>query len=384
MVADVDDELADLFERAPVGYAVCDRAGVVVRANAEFRRLTARDDDALVGAATLPSLLSVGGRIYFETHLAPMLGHDGSVREVALDVVRPDGGRVPVLLNADLDEADGLLRVCLVETRDRHRYEQDLLRATGAADDARRAAAALANTLQQTLIPPAPPRIPGLVISAVYRPAGDGTTVGGDFFDVFKAGAEHWYVVVGDVSGKGPLAAAVTSFVRYTVRALAIDHPDPAELLRHLDHGMAAHGSDHYCTLAVAVLSRSGGRWSVQLVLAGHPPALVRHRDGRVTELGAFGSPVGLVEEPRFTTVHHVVGDETITLYTDGVTEARGRDGLFGEARLHRLLHDLPGDPDALTRGVAHEALAFQTGVASDDIAIVAFAAEHPPSGQDD
>jgi sigma-B regulation protein RsbU (phosphoserine phosphatase) len=300
------------------------------------------------------------------------------VREIALDVVRPDGSRVPVLLNAAVSEPGGDLRVGVMEARDRHRYEQDLLRATEAADVARGAAAALANTLQQTLIPPAPPRVPGLAISAVYRPAGDGTTVGGDFYDIFQIGAEHWYVVVGDVSGKGPVAATVTSFVRYTVRALAIDHPDPGELLHHLDRAMAAHRTDHYCTLVLAVLSRSEARWSVRLALAGHPPALVRHRDGRVAELGTFGSPVGLVEKPRFTTVHHDLGEETVTLYTDGVTEARGSDGLYGEARLHRLLGDLPGDPDVLAERVAQEALRYQGGVASDDIAIVAFAAEDP------
>lgn len=368
--------MTDLFESAPCGYVLVGEDGLIVRANAEFRRLVDREVHELVGTATLESLLSTGGRLYAETHLRPMLQHDGWVREVALDLVRPDHTRVPVLFNADTMTGDGLaFRVVVVETRERHRYEQDLLVATQRAERSSREAHALANALQQTLIPPAPPEIPFLQVGAAYRPAGDGSVVGGDFYDVFQVGADDWWIVLGDVSGKGIRAATVTTFVRYTVRALAFDHPDPAELLHHLDRAMHLDGTEHYCTLVLARLNRIETGWTVCLALAGHPPALVRGADGSVAELGTVGTPVGLIEDPTFTTVRHDLRDESITFYTDGVTEAGGRSDLFGEIRLRDLLGELPHDPAVVAEQVAHEAVRHQGGLAVDDIAVVSFAA---------
>lgn len=374
---DIEDEL---FDDAPCGYILTDRTGLITAANAEFCRLVALDRDAIVGQRTLASLLPVGGRIYLETHLLPMIAHDGSVREVSLDLLRPDGTRVPVLLNADARDTpagSGLaLRGVLIETRDRHRYEQDLLAATVAAEQARLEATTLAHTLQQTLIPPAPPEIPHLEVGATYRPAGDGTTVGGDFFDFFQLDDATWMVVLGDVSGKGVEAAVVTSFVRYTVRALAMEHvADQVEALRHLDRALHAHPTTHYCTLVLAGLTWLGDRWRIGVSLAGHPPALLRRPDGQVAELGRYGSPVGLVARPTFHTVEHDLAEETIVLYTDGVTEARRDERLFGDHRLGELIASLPPDPTELIEGIADAVLAYQHGDASDDIAIVAFRA---------
>jgi sigma-B regulation protein RsbU (phosphoserine phosphatase) len=368
----------DLFENAPCGYVVTDGSGLIVAANAEFHRLVGHPAGTLTGRRTLGSLLPIGGRIFLETHLLPMLEHDGVVREIAIDLLRSDGERVPVLVNATTasDTSQGVgLRVVFLETRDRHRYERDLLQATRAAERARREATDLAQTLQQTLIPPAPPAIPHLSIAATYRPAGDGTVVGGDFYDVFQVGLPAWMVVLGDVSGKGVSAAAVTAFVRHSVRALAVEHPDPADLLHRLDRALHLDDTGHYCTLVVARLVWHDGRWSISLALAGHPPPLLRTPDGGTRELGRYGSPVGLVEHPIFHTVEHDLGDETITFYTDGVTEARNGRHLYGEDRLHALLTELPHEPSAITEGIAGAVLDYQEGTAVDDIAIVSFAA---------
>ena len=113
----------------------------------------------------------------------------------------------------------------------------------------------------------------------------------------------------------------------------------------------------------------------MQLALAGHPPAVLRSPDGHVSELGTPGTPVGLVDAPTFSTAHHLLQSETITLYTDGVTEARGDDGWFGESRLHDLIAKADHDPQVITEEIARQALRYQGGVASDDIAIVTFAA---------
>ena len=103
---DASQAVEDLFEIAPCGFALVGDEGVIAHANAEFRRLVGRPSEDLVGKASLASLFSIGGRIFLETHLLPMLEHDRSVREVALDMLRPDGSRVPVLLNADAARGD--------------------------------------------------------------------------------------------------------------------------------------------------------------------------------------------------------------------------------------------------------------------------------------
>lgn len=371
-------ESADLLENAPCGYLVTDGAGTVVRANAEALRIIGRTRDDVLGTRTFASLLSVGGRIYAETHLLPVLEHDKTVREVALEILRPDGTRSPVLLNANRinpEAHDAALRIVLIETRDRRRFEEDLLRATHEAEDARNHAAALAETLQRTLIPPTPPRIPHLDLAAAYRPAGSGREVGGDFYDVVKTGPVTWLVVLGDVSGKGIPAATLTSFVRHTVRSLALDHPDPADLLAELDLAMRQHPTDRYCTLAVAHLTHHADRWDVALSLAGHPAAILRSPSGEVVELGVPGTPVGLVEHPHFHTVRHRLAGQVLTLYTDGVTEARGETDMYGEERLRDLIASLPHDAQAITDGVTRAALDFQGGITADDIAVVSVAA---------
>ncbi|WGL51654.1 SpoIIE family protein phosphatase [Nocardioides sp. BP30] len=368
---------ADPFERAPCGYVVTDGEGVIVRANAEFLRMVEVTAAEIVSVRTLASFVSVAGRILLETHLFPMLEHSRVIREIDLDLVTAGGRRVPVLFNAGLASPGGDRSVLavFVEARDRHRYEEDLRHAKRTADHAREEAAALAETLQQTLIPPAPPHIPGLDIAAAYRPAGAGREVGGDFYDVFQVSASAWIVALGDVSGKGVSAATVTSLVRYTVRSFAIDHPDPADLLGRVDAVLSANDTRHYCTLVVARLERHGDGWELALSLAGQPAALLRSSGGEVSELGVFGTPVGLVEHPRFTTVRHRLrAGSSVTLFTDGVTEGRGADGMYGDERLHDLVRDLPADVQAVTDGIARAVLEFQNGDASDDIAIVTFA----------
>jgi sigma-B regulation protein RsbU (phosphoserine phosphatase) len=367
----------DAFESAPCGFLVVDARGIVARANAEFLRLLDAEANDVVGVRTLDSLISPGGRILMETHVRRILDHAKVVREIAVELVRSDSGRVPVLLNARVLEADPrTVLVTLVETRDRHRYEDYLLAAKQAAERASQEAAALAVTLQQTLIPPRPPVVPHLEIAAAYRPAGSGREVGGDFYDVFQVAPDAWVIVLGDVSGKGIEAAVITSFVRHTVRSEAIAHPDPADLLRALDVAMWTHGSEHFCTMVAARLELGQTGWTIALALAGHPPALVRRADGRVSELGVPGTPAGLMSEPQFHTVRHQLGDETVTLFTDGVTEARSKTGeLFGDDRLGELLAGLPGDPHIIVEHVVEASLSWQSDNASDDIAVISFAA---------
>jgi anti-sigma regulatory factor (Ser/Thr protein kinase) len=119
------------YDDAPCGLLLLRLDGAVLAANRTFQTWTGRTTDELA-ALRLPQLLSVGGRIYWETHLAPLLHVDRRLDEVALELTGP-GGRRPVLLTATVGE-DGLVRAAVTEARERSRYERELLAARTAAD----------------------------------------------------------------------------------------------------------------------------------------------------------------------------------------------------------------------------------------------------------
>ena len=369
-------DAAELFAHAPFGYAVLDGSGLIVDANLELLRILGRDMDDVVGQRSLPSLVSAGGRIFFDTHIFPILTMGQTVHEVALDLVHADGTRIPVLLNAnvapDLDPGRTRIRAAVFEAKDRRRYETDLLLAVRATEEARRVAAELAETLQQTLIPPTPARIEGLEVAAAYRPAGDGSEVGGDFYDVFQVGEHEWVLTIGDVLGKGVAAAVVTTFVRHTVRDLAMQEPDPARLLALLDEALTAHPTDRFCTLVVARLTREGDDWVLVGSAGGHPLPLVRRPDGTTTELGRHGSLVGILPRPSFESFRHVLSDDMLVFFTDGVVEARRDRVLYGDERLAELVAGGPDDVHRLTEAIVESVLTYQDGIAEDDIAVLA------------
>ncbi|WP_210493245.1 sensor domain-containing diguanylate cyclase [Patulibacter sp. SYSU D01012] len=124
------DEVEALYEDAPCAHLVTLPDGLIVRVNRTFERWTGHDRADLVGRRRFQDLVTTGGRIYHETHLAPMLHLQGAVREIALDVRRADGTTVPVLLNAVLvrDGDGGPLRVrtSLVDCTERRQYETEL------------------------------------------------------------------------------------------------------------------------------------------------------------------------------------------------------------------------------------------------------------------
>ncbi|HTN62300.1 MAG TPA: ATP-binding protein [Devosia sp.] len=131
------DDLEDLFEHAPCGYLSAGPDGRILRSNETFTAWTGHSADAIVGRR-FHDLLTIPGKIYYETHFAPLLRMQGSFNEVALDIVRADGSRFPVLVNAVVrqDEAGALrfIRITIFNATDRRRYESELLEARRLAD----------------------------------------------------------------------------------------------------------------------------------------------------------------------------------------------------------------------------------------------------------
>jgi PAS domain S-box-containing protein len=135
---DIED-LEDLFETAPCGYISLEPTGRIIKVNQTFTAWLGHGRDQLVGRC-LQDLLNIAGKIYFETHFAPLLRMQGFFNEVALDLVRANGSRLPVLVNAveRRDEAGRVrfIRVTVFNASDRRRYEQELLEARRAAEQA--------------------------------------------------------------------------------------------------------------------------------------------------------------------------------------------------------------------------------------------------------
>ncbi len=348
----------------------------MLRCNQTFLDLVGRPSEVLVDTLRFADLLTRGGQIYFETHCTPLLRLHGRAQEIALEIARPDGRRVPVLLNATVDQAsDGppvLIHAAVFEAAQRRNYELELLEQSKRLATSEAHARALAATLQQTLLPPLTPQIAGLDLGACYRPSGDGGEVGGDFYDLVQTGADAWMVALGDVCGKGVDAAVLTALIRYTLRAAAMQDASPAHALTVVNDVLHAEGNERHATVACLRLDRHGAAWRVRAAYAGHPLALLRRRDGSVDTFGVPGQAVGLF--PEITVQDDDVelhpGD-ALLLYTDGIPEARHDGRFFGEDRLVQVLAaPLPAAQqriDELLRTV----MDYQDQRSSDDIAAV-------------
>jgi sigma-B regulation protein RsbU (phosphoserine phosphatase) len=374
------DDPESLYDRAPCGYLTTTPEGVIAKVNKTFLTLTRYAEADLVGKRRFVDLLTAGGRIYHETHFAPMIQMQGTAREIAFDLVRADGERLPVLVNSVLERDDADLPVAVhtavFDASQRREYERELLRAKQRAEASEDRARLLSHTLQQSFIPPSHPLIPGLDLATAYQPAGDGAEIGGDFFDVFEVGSDDWCVVIGDVCGKGIEAALVTALARHTIRAAAVRQQQPSAMLHTLNEVLLHHETDRFCTLAVARLCRSSGGWDVTVSCGGHPPPLLLNHSAAPVAIGQPGSLVGVFPAPRFSDSEtRLEPGQAIVAYTDGVTEARGAErAFFGEARLTASLSRDWASAKELVDGLLAAVVSFQTGKPTDDLAVMAIA----------
>ncbi|MEU8200068.1 GAF domain-containing SpoIIE family protein phosphatase [Streptosporangium sp. NPDC049046] len=239
--------------------------------------------------------------------------------------------------------------------------------------------AELARTLQDSLLPPMMPRVPGLQAAASYIPAAGGVNVTGDFYDLFLASGSRWCAVLGDVCGHGVEAAQITALARYTVRADAPHHVSPSKVLEQLNQALLAQQvtEQRFLTVVCAIFrpDEKGG-FTGMLSTAGHPSALVRRADGTVEPLKTHGTVLGIVEDAGLENVRFDMrpGD-TLVLYSDGVTEAHPPTqwDLFGEERLSTLLSGCQGlDAAGIVKRIGDAALEYSQGHMTDDMAILA------------
>ena len=231
----------------------------------------------------------------------------------------------------------------------------------------------IARTLQDSLLPRILPEIAGLQAEARYLAGGEGTVVGGDLYDLYAV-EDEWALVVGDVCGKGAEAAALTAMVRYTVRAESLHHSSPGEVLGLLNEAILRQLEDgRFCTALHGRLTVGADGARITLASAGHPAPLVLRADGRVETVPAGGPLLGVIP----AVVHPDVivqlrAGDALVCFTDGVTEGRGEDGMYGDERLAALLAACVGEDAAgIADRIVGDALSFQGGRTQDDLALL-------------
>jgi PAS domain S-box-containing protein len=342
-------------------------------------RLRAYDSSELSPEQGIGRVISTGVSELYPDITDEML-REGAVDQEHLELLRAVGFRSAILVPLRArGRSVGVMTLVTAESLRRF-DEGDLAfaeqlagRAAVAVENARLATARhrIAETLQRSLLPDAVPRIEGWRVATMYRPASgsEEVEVGGDFYD-FVETPQGWIVLLGDVTGRGVEAASMTSLVRHGARFLAKDEHSPSMILGRLNEALREQPGLSLCSALCARLQDG------QLVMssAGHPPPLIIRDDGRIREIGSPGPLLGgwdgSIWEDRVVAVGP---EETILMYTDGVTDTRGQAGRFGSGRLRRLLKDQAGAAPAELLSRLEAALNdFQVEGHSDDTGAVA------------
>jgi serine phosphatase RsbU (regulator of sigma subunit) len=248
---------------------------------------------------------------------------------------------------------------------------------------AERARSEIAETLQRGLLPSPLPHIPGWVVAAMYRPAGAENEVGGDFYDAFRVSG-GWMLVIGDVTGRGAHAASITAVARYTLRTAAVITDDPLLALRTLNRTLLARGDSTLCSLAAMTLGEDPSE-PIRLAVAGHPPPLLIDGES-VTEAAGSDPVLGAFPDSVWSLTRVVIEPgQQLVVITDGITEAQGPEGRFGEKRLRDHLREARSPAHAVQQleGTLHS---FTEGRFEDDMAMLAIAraSKEPPAASTD
>ncbi len=252
--------------------------------------------------------------------------------------------------------ADPLRRTCLdhLTQAERRALEEDL---------------ALASRVQEGLLPREHLSVPGWEAFYRYEPAG---AVSGDYCDLVPHG-QDLYFLLGDVAGKGMGASLLMSALRSIVRTLADAGPPVRTLVERANRLFSETAlPQHYATLVCGRASSSG---EIEICNAGHCPPLVSS-DGSIEPVKATGLPIGLFSSAEYSTRTLRLGaGETLLLYTDGVSEARGRTGEeYGRERLAQILGRRRGlPPKEIVAACLEDLVAFRGAAArTDDLTLLA------------
>ena len=244
------------------------------------------------------------------------------------------------LAERDREEAARERRRSLV---DREMFVVELQRERELRDEALRhqhRAEKLARALQRSLSPPSLPKVCGLDVAVHYEPSAP-EDVGGDFYDLFPLADGRSGFFLGDVCGKGPEAAAITSLARYTMRTAAMLREEPDAILTDLNAALLMHNDEpmQTCTAVYGQIDMSSGNAAVTLAAAGHPPPLIVRADASIEVTPAHGTMLGAIEDPMFVSCRFdLAAGDAIVMCSDGIHDTK-LDGIrVDEERVAELL----------------------------------------------
>ncbi|MGW2571631.1 SpoIIE family protein phosphatase [Streptomyces sp. NPDC001537] len=293
------------------------------------------------------------------------------------------GGETVVLPLVARNRVIGMLT--LGKPTDEH-FRQEILEL--AEDLSRRAALALDNarlysertaisqSLQRSLLPPELPEIDGVEVEVIYRAAGEGNEVGGDFYDLFPISDGAYGFAIGDVCGTGPNAAAVTGLARHALRLLAREGLSGPAVLERLNSAILDEGArSRFLTLLYGELRpQEDGSAELKVVCAGHPLPLRLRQDGTVEPAAEPQPLLGVMEDLELyeQTVTLDPGDVLLCV-TDGVTERREGTRMLGDDGLTDVLTTCTGlTAGAVAARIMRAVERFASDAPSDDMAILA------------
>lgn len=293
------------------------------------------------------------------------------------------GGETVVLPLVARNRVIGMLT--LGKPTDEH-FRQEILEL--AEDLSRRAALALDNarlysertaisqSLQRSLLPPDLPHIEGVEVEVIYRAAGEGNEVGGDFYDLFPIRDGVYGFAIGDVCGTGPEAAAVTGLARHALRLLAREGFSGPAVLQRLNSAILDEGArSRFLTLLYGELwPQEDGSAKLKVVCAGHPLPLRLRQDGTVEPAAEPQPLLGVMEDLELyeQTVTLDPGDVLLCV-TDGVTERREGTRMLGDDGLTDVLTTCTGlTAGAVAARIMRAVERFASDAPSDDMAILA------------
>lgn len=356
------------FELLVFAQAVRNEDGEVVGAVGSFTDVTAVRDAERRSAERLAFLTALGARLgdalsiesvftELERALVPRFA-----AQMVMQLV-DDDGRIVDVRGANANDAWGseahvhvpmmshgrMVGTMIVRKRDGFTADdQQLL-----YEVARRAATAVQNAqlfehnetaskvFQEALLPAKLPAVEAVHFDAVYAAGDDRALIGGDWYDAFELPDGRIAVSIGDVTGRGVIAAALMGKVRQTISGLSFYETDPVKLLDVAELALMRRYPDSLVTAVVGVLDPTSGEFIY--ATAGHPPPFLRRSDGTVLRLPCHGLPLGLRsnDEDRSSVTFRVLPGDTLLLYTDGVTEVE-HDPIQGEMRIAEAFGAMP------------------------------------------
>jgi sigma-B regulation protein RsbU (phosphoserine phosphatase) len=345
LLYDIGGTLAGVFDVEVIGRTVVDRAMAVTRATGGlFLLLDGEQVRVAYRAGLVPddlvARLGNGGDLLPRVLTSPLLiqqpvlavrvqRHGDVFGAIALTGKRDDGV---------FSAGDGRLLQALAEQTATAIHTERLVRELQQSERMR-SEMEVARRLQMSLLPANAPRIPGLELAGTCQPSGH---VGGDYFDFFALPDGRLGMVVADVSGHGVGSAIVMAGLRSTLYAEVRDGAHPARVLARANAALARDFASTNLFVSAFLATYEPATGALAFSNAGHPPPLLARADGDVVRLEDGGLLLGIQADAEYDAgTAHLDPGAVLTIYTNGITEARKPGGsFFGEAALTRLVRE--------------------------------------------